>query len=734
MFKSIYKSLQKNKIDVLVWAFCVGLIIWFLYPILSDRIVAGWDLTGHFYLLTKMVEFLKSGSFTGYDADWFGGYPVFTFYGPLPYVLLALPHVLSFGVIPLNLLFNCFLFFIPFFFLFSIYYTSRVWFGKKVGPIALVFSLFFLLAGKNYAHFGIGLNAEIYLGLFSSIFAISLMVLLLGVFGKQRKKKSNKLILIGGLLLAMIILTHALTTIFTGVLLAVLFLSDTKKLWKPLILTFLLGLALSSFWLIPFLLNLDLTSAQMIGKLPLSRDPLFNLYPKIDEMFSDFNFLMLIPGFVLLICSFMGIIKLFKSKNHFWPYAFVFTLILLPRDYLVNVIDLPLHYYRFVPHIFVLNIFLAAFGLRYILKKITSLKQRSRMIAEVSTLFIVFSSVLVMAFLHFDMKEDYNFFFEEYDDYEAATEMLDYINELNPSGRVAVEIMFENQVRLGTPHFFTNFLPLKYDIPVIPGLLAESSLSSELVMPALIQVSDSLAWGNVELLNEKEFKKQSTSSMIERLGLYNVQYILLDKENADNLFKRLKNDEVSLQKTIGDFYLVELADFKPLIESTPYPPFLFIDEGGMDFRIFSTQWFKVPELFDYPVIYTDKSVDEISDYDLSRIGGFIVSLPEGTPVLDSDFAYLREDNKEVVFLSSDEDIFGLEEVFSKTDASELKNVEIIPEIKEDEYIKFFSESGALINYSYFPRWESTDPEQTVFWATPTMMFVFGKGDTELFYD
>jgi hypothetical protein len=702
MLKSLHKWLRENRIDVMVWILCISLIGWALYPILSNQIVAGWDLTSHFYLLTKMAELLKTGAITGYDANWFGGYPVFTFYGPLPYFLLAGLHILSFGVISLSFLFNSFLFLLPFFFLLSIYYTSRVWFGKKIGPAALLFSLFFLLANRDYAHFGIGLNAEVTLGLFSSIFAISLMVFLLGVLGKQRLKKSKKLILVGGLLLAMIILTHALTTIFTGVLLVVLFLSDRKKLWKPVLLTFLIGLVLSSFWLIPFLWNLKFTSAQMIGMLSLSKDPLFTLYPKFDEIFVNFNFLLLIPGIVLLICSVIGITKLFKSKSHFWPYAFVFTLILLPRDYLVYVIDLPVHYYRFISHIFILNIFLAAVGLQYIFKKIP----------KIIVWPIVLLSIFVMAVLHFDMKEDYNFFFEEYDDYETAVEMLDYIKELNPTGRVAVEIRPENQPMLGTPHFFATFLPLKYGIPVVPGLLAESSLSSEFIMPSLVQISDSIAWGNVLLLKDKEFKKQSKSSMVERLGLYNVEYILLNSDYAENLLGNLEDDTVNFQKTIGNFDLLRLADFKPFIESTSYPPFLFIDEGGMDFRTFSKEWFKLPELFKYPVIYTDKSVDEISDYDLSKIGGFIVSSPEGLSI------------------SIDE----LESEFSKSYTADLDNVEIFPEIREDEHLKFFSESGTLINYSYFPRWKSTDPEQTIFWATPTMMFVFGRGETELFYD
>jgi hypothetical protein len=698
MLKDVRKWLGRNRTDVMVWSFCICLIVWALHPVLSSQIISGWDLTGHFYLQTKMVDFLKTGAITGYDANWFGGYPAFTFYGPLPYILIALLHLLSFGVIPITFLFNCFLFLLPFFFLSSVYYTSRVWFGEKIGPLALIFSLFFLFASREYAHFGVGLNSEICLGLFASLFAISLMVFLLGIFGRQRlqrERKDWKLILVGGVLLAMIILTHALTTIFTGVLMAVLVLSYRKNLWRPVILTFLLGLLLSSFWLVPFLLNLKFTSAQMIGMLPLSKDPLFILYPKFNEFF--------VPGVVLLICSVVGVAKLFKSKDHFWPYAFVLTLIILPRDYLVHVINLPLHYYRFVPHIFILNIFLAAVGFGYILKSYP------RLISKVCAWGAVFLAVLVMV-LQFDMKEDYNFYFDEYDYHETAVEMLDYIDGLDPAGRIAVEIRPDNQSKLGTPHFFANFLPLKYDIPVVPGLLTESSLSSAFIMPSLVRATDSIGWGNVLLLKDKTFTKQDRSSMLERLSLYNVEYILLTSDNAEILLNQLGN-KVSLQKRIGDFDLLKLADSRPFIESVSYHPFLFIDEGGMDFRTFSEEWFKLPELFKYPVIYTEKDVDDLSDYDLSQIGGFITSSPDGLSVSIEDLESVFSDGVESVSRSG---------IFTK--------------VREDEHVEFFSESGTLINYSYFPRWKSVDPEQTVFWTTPSIMFVFGRGETELFYD
>ena len=44
MLKSTCKWVRQNKLDVAVWIFCISAITWALYPILADRIVAGWDL------------------------------------------------------------------------------------------------------------------------------------------------------------------------------------------------------------------------------------------------------------------------------------------------------------------------------------------------------------------------------------------------------------------------------------------------------------------------------------------------------------------------------------------------------------------------------------------------------------------------------------------------------------------------------------------------------------------
>ena len=172
-----------------MWAFAAVFIYSALKPLLADNITAGWDTVPHFYLLTKMVGYLKEWNVSGYDPLWFGGYPAFTFYGPFPYVLMAAFYYLFFGAIKLTLVFNLFLFILPFFFLFCLYYSSKAWFSQKAGYLSLVFGIIFLTASKFKGHLGLGLHGEILVGLFSSLLAMSLMILMLGFFKKYLKKK-----------------------------------------------------------------------------------------------------------------------------------------------------------------------------------------------------------------------------------------------------------------------------------------------------------------------------------------------------------------------------------------------------------------------------------------------------------------------------------------------------------------------------------------------------------------
>lgn len=559
----------------------------------------------------------------------------------------------------------------------------------------------------------------------------------------------------------MIILSHTLTAFFTMVLFVVLIIAYFRTLGGKILYIFCLGAILSLFWFIPFVQYSFFTSAAPIGILSYTSDPLFILFPYINEIVKNPSALM-IPGLVFLICSIVGIVMSVKTDKHFWPFAFLLVFIFIPRDYLINVLNLPIHYYRFMAHVFVLNIVIAGFGMAVIYDWVSSFRRFKRVIFR-SLILIVVCMFLLVSISGFNIKENYNFYQADYPAYGNAKEMLSYMAKLKEAGildgRVTAFSYYPFQIMLGSPHFFATFLPLQFNVPVLPGLLTESSLSSQFVIPTMVKLTDGsmLRWGNVSLIFDDAFNSLGMKDYLNELSLYNVEYLLLTKSDAERLVSGVSTSasagteekpKVSLEFTSGDFSLVKLESYKPMIEATTYKPFLFIDKGGMDFLNFAKEWYKAPDLFKYPVIYTEKSLESISKEDFSSVGGIILSYPDDAFISLEEYKYWTSLGKKVIFLNAEAsspnmmdnvnvrfvtdfkyDLMG----FASGDSLEIKTVEVIPSVLKDEEVTFTSYFPTLINYNYFPRWRSKDPTQTVYWATPTQMFVFGRGETELFY-
>jgi len=758
--KRVWGWVCDYKMDIGIWLICISYLIWVLHPLLSDRVMAGWDLTSHFYLVKNMEDLLKEGRISGYSMSWFSGYPVFNFYAPLMYILIAGAHIVLLGTVSLALVFNVFVFLLPFLFLLSMYITSRIWFGRESGYMSLILGLIFLSIGKSFGFFGLGISGEIAIGLLANFFAMSLLILLLGVFGKLVDKKSRKMIIVGILLWASIILSHTLTMIFTTAVFTIFSIFYWKKLWKEILIIFFGGVILTSFWTIPFLLNIGFSAGLAIGVQSATSDPLFILYPGIYDLIHGPT-VQNLPYAILMISSVVGLIYLLKKQRLFWPMLFLLTLIVLPREYLINITNIPIHYYRFIAYIFVINLFIATAGMKYIFDSIKNIKKvLLSVVLNIIAWVYVLLSICIACFINFDMlsgtyQGKYNYFVDEYEYYPKAVEIMEYLKTLEPKGRIAAESSMFSVTNLGTPHFFLDFLPLNYGMNVMPGLLAESSLSSRFFIPALAVITNSMPWGNVSLLGDPSFTSQSTDSMIERIGLYGVEYLLLDKSSAEKLLENMKDKEmVEVVKMVDIYSLLKVNKFRPYIAETDYKPFLFIQENEwMDFQTLTNEWYKNPDIFEYPVIYTEKSYDDISEHDKTKIGGLIVAMPQNSVLTEKDVKKWENLEKRVIFINAipedknliNENVkfipvfdynYGIEELSEYLKAYS-ENTPVYTEIKPDKLsdheIQFNSEKGILLNYSYFPYWKSENSNQEVFWATPTMMFLFGQEENTLKY-
>lgn len=84
------------------------LLLVLFIPLFRKMPLSGLDTPGHLHALTLLTrDFLPSGYFQGYDHAFFGGYPLFVSYAPLPFLILASIHTV-FRFIPLFYLLRIF--------------------------------------------------------------------------------------------------------------------------------------------------------------------------------------------------------------------------------------------------------------------------------------------------------------------------------------------------------------------------------------------------------------------------------------------------------------------------------------------------------------------------------------------------------------------------------------------------------------------------------------------------
>lgn len=353
--------------EKLMWLYAVVLIVADLRAALSGGILAGWDLVPNYYLAQSMAANLADGRLTGYDPNWFGGYPSFVFYGPLPYLLIAGLHYASLQSLSINSCCNIFIFLLPFLFLLVFRYTARVFFGGKADTFAMIFALLFLFSSGSAHHAPIGIGSSLLHGHLADFFAVCLSTLLIGIVERDRQHPALANELAAAMLLAGVILSHNTEAIFAVLMLTLFWLYHGKPVRRSVAVPLLIGLAISSFWWLSFVEYWWLTSATQRGAIFV--DPLSVYFPDL-SLFRECrpsNFLSLFRYPYLSVMAigacFCGIRSLILEKRFFLPLSFLLLLLILPRQFIAGLSPgLPLHFYRFIMPIGVLCSLLSVYG------------------------------------------------------------------------------------------------------------------------------------------------------------------------------------------------------------------------------------------------------------------------------------------------------------------------------------------------------------------------------------
>jgi len=436
------------------------------------------------------------------------------------------------------------------------------------------------------------------------------------------------------------------------------------------------------------------------------------------------------------------------------------SIIFLCSGALEVLINIPIHYYRLGAGTIVLTVFMCAYALESLIKKYFFR-------GKFYVLVIVWWLVL------FGLLSGFFFLYNQYDliknDSSSGEEVLNYLE--GKKGR----LLFDNNLfeAIKTRHYFSEYLS-SVGMENYGGLLIESSLfSNENKVKYLFDYSDyyntimnhynmeeNFYYNKGRTLNgvmdiSLERFSEFISLGIRNLAMNNVRYILTTSEGRNPVIDFMESEYndglLEKKEVIGPYAIIEITrEVKPLLTKTAYRPFLFVNKEGLlpelGFKKFAGKWYNKGYADDYPVIYL-KPGRGLSEKEVGKVGGYIISMKKCPQ--ENDVRIWRQEGKEVVVITKQEDCPKIDGavIVSKGEKLAYEKIrdivdghsgkasyeEVVPEFIEDERIKFKSDSATVINYSFFPRWESVDGEQNVFWSTPSFMFVFGEGENEIYY-
>ena len=791
-FKKIFFS------EVFLFALVILVMILKLGGLFQDGNLPGWDTSSHFVAFSKMAEsYLPRGEISGYMTEWFGGFPLFQFYGPLFFVLTSFLWFLTFKTVSLFFIFRFAIFLILLAIVFAFWYFLKTFFNREIAKFGIITSLFFVFYPKAYAAGGIGAGAVIYGGLIPAVTGLVFLIFWLSFIEKLRQNPDSLFYFIGSVfLLFFLILTHTLSFI-SGLIVAFVFLIyywREKLFLKKFLLVLFLGILLSSFWLIPFIQNLDITSSSTMGisVVNVFKDPLIALFPfnlRLLFSFETFPYFKFWALF-LFVFTISGIYLLIRQRNYFLPLLFGIFFIFIVRDYLSLMFpQLSLHYYRFANFLFIVSLALGTYAIAYFFN---SLENENKKIIKI-LFYILFPLLLIQAILLFDIgTNEFSPYLEELYDYKdpliwkdegfSYTKEVDFlinnvVKKLDDVFRIFPEIPSEEAFFfLGSPHYFTAKIPLVAGKSVITGLYAESAPLTPFIMPLIDVLTDgrNITWADNKLKALKLFYKQDFENHLERLKNFGVNYVIAYEPS---FVKKLNSSPSS--EFVGrteHFFLFRLKEAKPFIYYPAYKPVLYFNhDNKISFRDISLVFFSGTSTMNVSLVDGGRkwsSNPELLEKEF--LDNFSLLIVSGSKLSDKELKDLIAFNKPLIILNAP---FALKEIYASSplvhfidyfkiikegkyrpyynwplgwqelfslvekytlplDNSSLDKI-IIDKQTEKE-IRFKAKGPVIINSGFSPYWRKvdciSDNSCLVYQVSPSQILVFSSGETVLYYE
>lgn len=774
-----------------LYAVVVSVKLWGLFS--NSGILPGGDTSSHYLALEKFTEGLSHGNFSTYFSGWFGGEPLFQFYAPLPSIVMGGFYFLFGKVVGLAIIFRWFIFLSLLVFPLAFKDFLKEFFGESIARWGVWFSFLWVFYPKIISSIGAGAGGAIFYGLFSQVAAVSLflwyLILLSRFFeeGGPRIKEILKLGLVG----AIIVLTHTVTAIAMVLTTAIFGVYHWRKVFKKqMVLSFcaavLTAFLVSAFWLIPFIKNIGYTSAERIdfkGYISSALNPFlhFDVSQGIQDPI-NFDY----AWFITLGLFIAGFRVLIRDQKYLIPITFGVLFVVFNLDYINQTVSpfLPIHYYRFVAYEILFYLAIAGVGLSWVGERAF----RGRRLEQVSLAFIALSFVHYVFMFNLSGKEN-DFNIKPHLSGVASDFIYEWRNEdfkLAKDGEAAIRFLGSNDVpekpirtlsdinvftmveNLGTIHYFNAGLPLENNQSVIAGLFAESSWQLPFIFPTTNAITgNNVTWGRVrELYNNGYFNSQDVESMVERLRVFGVNYLVMTSNSFEKRFPS-GVDGIEFIKAFGPIRIYHITKARPSIYLPSYMPGLFVGSGVEGFREFALGWYSEPSLLTTPIAWQRDGVASVTKENTKPFG-FIVVSGDPQKLSQSNFEKLESVGKPVLFVHDGDQIGSLygksvEEIsnFQPTgkyggrfvlfkqpnvrglhelrdfvllhrEENHQSSTPVSVNLESDNNLRFTASGPVIVNLSYFPYWHRTDGEM-VYPVTPGQMLVFASGTVGMEY-
>jgi len=574
---------KQTILDIVILLSILIFLLFYFKPslLLTKTITSGGDTASHYPTAEYLRDnLLPKGKISGWTQGNYAGTPLFQFYFPLAFILIA---VLSY-LIPLQIAFKLITVLGTFLLPLAVYLSYKYMKFKHPLPIlASLFTLPFLFMEAN-SMWGGNIPSTL-AGEFSHSLSLALAMIFFGALYQGITEK--KYIIRNSLLLTAIGLTHVYTLFIISISSSILLIGSTKTNFKYLLKVYGLAFLLLAFWILHFLSGLEFTTPYNI---PWTINSFSEVFPNT-----------LIPFLIITLATFIYLVYNKELKDiHlylFFP-LMISTFFYLIANY-INLIDI-----RFLSFIQFYITFTAAFGVYLLMQKIKKYQTIAIFLIAILIFTIVASTV---TFIPGWIKWNYSGF-ESKPEYQKFMK----INNAVQGSLQDPRVMFEHSSThndFGTTRAFES-LPFFAHRQTLEGLYMQASPSSPFIfyLQAEISKEQSCPFWNLYPCTSMNITKGT-----EHLKLFNVQYIIAVSKEAKRNFNSSK--EYSLLISIENYEIYELkTNENKYVTLSKYYPLYFETDS---WKQASYDWFRYANN-SIPLVF-DKEASEYKITNLSQM-------------------------------------------------------------------------------------------------------------------